>query len=115
MLNMWDDVDTALASHICDLHYSLTGDRLDPTKVKVLQSTIPSPYPGYVLLRLEISPHIIEESAPEETFTLSARAVSYLLYSVDTQLAPFRLIPLHRSTDAIYALNEMLGFRLTSG
>ena len=88
MLNIWDRADDSFTGQICDLIYSSIHERYDPTKVFVFRSKTACPYPNYELLRLEFMPHVIKTPPDKDDITLSARAVSYVLYAEKSNKSP---------------------------
>src|SRR6266404_5755604 len=110
MLLIWNPVAEGSTQKLCGTHFSLSGEKLDPSKLKAYSSTI-CPYDGYTLIRLEISPQIISRGGERQT--VGCRSVSYVLLATDSSVVEFPLIPLTERGPFIYAINNLLRYSVT--
>lgn len=111
MLDIWTLQDQATAEAFCQLHFEETKERLDATQLKLYLSE-ECPYDGYSLVRLELSPQIIDSETGRRT--ISSRCVSYALYRKTNAQTPYAIVPLTRTSANIYHTNGVLKFGVTT-
>ncbi|WP_322105834.1 hypothetical protein [Paraburkholderia sp. J41] len=110
MLAIWTLQDEAATAAFCDTHAQQSGERLNPSNVKLYFSET-CPYPEFDFARIEITPHILTRAGRRSQ--ISSRCVSYGLLRKPLIAGGHAIIPFQNNSESLYHVNGILQFRVS--